>query len=183
MLRQDKFNSSTLLRSLAYSVALSVRQAQVYSTSVRETSLGSGIFSSGFGVYFPGALAQYYVFADANSNGARNVGEDLPGYKIGSDFTVKDFCASVVGTGALHCLSSASGPTHIDTLTIFFRRPNPDACVVTSTAGSCALGVAAVYSDAYIQLASTHNSDARSIKVSSSGQISVCAPNTTAPAC
>ena len=35
ILRQQRFNSSTLLQSLAYSVALSVRQAQVYGTSIR----------------------------------------------------------------------------------------------------------------------------------------------------
>src|SRR3990167_11377146 len=44
MFQQAKFNSATLMRSLTYSVALSMRQAQVYGTSVREFS---GAFAPG----------------------------------------------------------------------------------------------------------------------------------------
>ena len=52
LFQQAKFNSSTLLRSLTYSVALSVRQAQVYGTSVRGFSSGGTVaFGSGYGVY------------------------------------------------------------------------------------------------------------------------------------
>ncbi|MBI2004934.1 prepilin-type N-terminal cleavage/methylation domain-containing protein [Patescibacteria group bacterium] len=34
LLQQRKFNSATLMRTLAYNIALSIRQAQVYGTSV-----------------------------------------------------------------------------------------------------------------------------------------------------
>src|SRR3569832_1656292 len=70
VLRQQRFQSSTLLRSLAYSVALSVRQAQVYGTSIRENVVGAFDTSSAakaYGVYFSsGSTGSYILFADAN---------------------------------------------------------------------------------------------------------------------
>jgi hypothetical protein len=81
--QQQKFNSSTLLRSLTYSVALTVRQAQVYGTSVRGFTSSSGTtFGSGYGVYVSPTLSCatgsagscYYLFADpagALSDGRR----------------------------------------------------------------------------------------------------------------
>lgn len=170
--RQARFNSTTILRSLTYSVALSVRQSQVYGTSVRETSPGSGVFAGGYGVYIPavGASANtYYMFADANSNGAYDAGEALPVYKLGSGYAITSVCT--VAVGASTCTSPAS-------LTVYFRRPNPDACFASSAApGACAVGALAVFSRVYITVANTNNNDTRSIRVSDTGQIAVCQPN------
>ncbi len=180
MFQQAKFNSATLMRSLTYSVALSVRQAQVYGTSVKEFS---GTFAPGYGVYFPtsGASANtYYLFADivpaTLGNGAYdNSTEALPIFTLGKGYIIGSICAVQVG---------GSTCTSVSSLTIFFRRPNPDACISTSVAPTaCALGAAAVYSSAYIQLLSTSNNDTRRVKVSNTGQIAVCAPNTTALTC
>lgn len=197
LLRQDKFNSSTLLRSLSYSIALSVRQAQVYSTSVRETSKGSGFFNSGFGVYLSStwgacssaaSLTCYSFFGDSNTptpaDGTwTSAAENVSLYSLGKGYLLGDFCAWNTNTAALNCLSSAGG-AQITALTIFFRRPNPEPCIATSASGSCAAGAPATnYSDAYIVLKSTGNTDTRSIKVSSSGQISVCRINSVPPAC
>src|SRR3989338_5478037 len=79
LFQQSKFNSSTLLRSLTYSMALSVRQAQVYGTSVRgftPAAGGSATFGSGYGIHFPAGATpyQYYLFAateSPNDNGQR----------------------------------------------------------------------------------------------------------------
>jgi prepilin-type N-terminal cleavage/methylation domain-containing protein len=49
LFQHRRFDSSTLLRSLAYSIALSIRQSQVYGTSVRQ--FGSN-FNYSYGVYF-----------------------------------------------------------------------------------------------------------------------------------
>src|SRR3989344_6308477 len=119
--RQQGFNSSTLLRSLSYSVALSMRQAQVYGVSVRENAAGSGTFASGYGVYFGNTLVDssnhYLLFADKgngaldqsggspdiNSNGICDTTEDClsqrftigNGRSTGADYTIKTYCAHI----------------------------------------------------------------------------------------
>src|SRR2546430_1163739 len=81
LLRQSKFDSSTVLRGLAYSMALSMRQAQVYGVSVAGTPTaqsncingvyaGSNCYATGYGLYFSKASNRTYIlFADLNNNG------------------------------------------------------------------------------------------------------------------
>ena len=58
----SRFNSSVLLGALAYDLALSVREAQVFGTSVREFSSS---FQVGYGVHFEiGSPQLFYFFAD-----------------------------------------------------------------------------------------------------------------------
>ena len=184
LLQQSKFNSATLLRSLTYSVALSVRQAQVYGTSVRESAAGSGTFASGYGVHFAiGTPSQYLMYADlpgasAPGNGAYDTGEALPIFTIGNGYVLNKFCATLAGGSTQHCTSGT--PTTISSLSIYFRRPNTDACFSSSQApAACDFGAAAVYTNAYVEVRSTGNNDTRSIKVTSTGQIAVCQPNLT----
>lgn len=174
MFQQAKFNSATLMRSLTYSVALSVRQAQVYGTSVKEFS---GTFAPGYGVHIPasgGSANIYYLFADiapatVGDGAYTNSTEALPVFTLGKGYIIGSLCA--VANGASAC-------TSVSSLTLFFRRPNPDACISTNLApAACAPGATAVYSSAYITLLSTGNNDTRSIKISGTGQIAVCAPN------
>ncbi len=179
MFQQAKFNSATLMRSLTYSVALSVRQAQVYGTSVKEFS---GVFAPGYGVYVPasgGSANTYYLFADivpAAGNGAYdNATEALPIFTLGKGYVIGSVCAVILGGNTC---------TPVSSLSIFFRRPNPDACISSNLAPTaCAPGAATVYSSAYIQLMSTGNSNTRSVKISNTGQIAVCAPNIAPPQC
>lgn len=181
LFRQEGFNSSTLLRSLSYSVALSMRQAQVYGVSVRESAAGSGVFAQGYGVYFGNSglvdSTHYLLFADANGNGQYAAGEELPRYTIGNgrgtDYLIKNFCAHSIVSGD-QC-GSGTG-TIITSLTTYFRRPNPDACFATSASpAACATATTpAVYDYAYVQLKTFTGTDYRTIKISSTGQISVC---------
>lgn len=199
--RQQGFNSTTLLRSLSYSVALSLRQAQVYGVSVRENAIGTGLFASGYGVYFSnsglannnhyllfsdkgnGALDQSGGNPDINGNGTCDITEDClaqrftigNGRSTGADYTIKLFCAHLIAGGE-HC-SSGTSPI-ITSLTVYFRRPNPDACFATSqNPTACASSATAIYDYAYIQLKSAGSTDWRTIKVSSTGQIAVCKQN------
>ena len=183
MFKQSKFNSATLMRSLSYSIALSVRQAQVYGTSIREFSKGSNVFAPGYGIHVPSSGATsdtYYLFADTVPQGGGNgaydgVSEALPAFTLGRGYVVDSLCAVSIGGGACAQVSS---------LTVFFRRPNPDACISTNVSpGSCAPGAAAAYSSAYLQIRSTGNNDTRAIKISDTGQISVCLPNKAPPEC
>lgn len=185
LFRQRGFNSSTLLRSLSYGVALSVRQAQVYGVSVRESAAGSNLFAQGYGMYFgnSGGLvdsSHYLLFADVNGNGQYAAGEELPRYTIGNgrgtDYHIKSFCAHSITSGD-QCNTGTA--TTISSLTIYFRRPNPDACFSTSAnAGACAtVTTPPVYDYAYVQIKPYNGTDFRTIKVTSTGQIAVCKPN------
>ncbi len=172
LFQQSKFNSATLLRSLTYSVALSVRQAQTYGTSVRgfTPTGGSETFAQGYGVYVPSAgttnSTTYYIFADVNNNGAYDIGEELPVFTLGKGYVIQALQAVPTGQSTANAVS---------TLTVYFRRPNPDACFAST--GACTVGSQSIYSSAYIQVRSTGNNETRSVKVSSTGQITVCAPN------
>lgn len=182
LFNQNKFNSSTLMRSLAYSVGLSIRQAQLYGVSVRGFGSGSSpTFANGYGVYFSNATT-YTLFADIDNNGAYTAGEGLSGVggvlvSVGRGYTIGKFCAVSSG-GAQDCYPSGGTGTLTD-MTIYFRRPNPDATFAATCTGSCASS----YTSAYVQLTSTGSTDTRSIKVTNTGQITVCPLNTEPPSC
>jgi Tfp pilus assembly protein FimT len=200
LFRQQSFNSSTLLRSLAYSVALSVRQAQVYGVSVREqtsasTGLGTGAFGQGYGVQFSnsgclglGNAHSYQLFADIDGDATLDSGEQLPCYRVGNgrgtDYKVKNFCAHV-SAGSDQCNASIPATSQVITsLATYFRRPNPDACFTTNVnPGACAVGASAVYDYAYIELQAQGSTDYRIVKISNTGQIAVCKINTPAASC
>jgi hypothetical protein len=142
------------------------------------------VFASGYGVHFGNTglvdLNHYVIFADANGNGQYASGEELPRYTIGNgrgtDYLIKNFCAHSITSGD-QCFSGTG--TTITTLTMYFRRPNPDACFSTSqsTTACATAATPAVYDYAYVQLKSFTGTDYRTIKVTSTGQIAVCAAN------
>ncbi len=172
LIRQQQFDSSTLLRSLSYSVALSVRQAQVYGVSIEEysTSGGSGQYAPAYGLYFSSAdPSHYYLFADVNGNGQPPTpNQDIQAFTLSPGYTISGFCASQGST----CVGGSSGTY----LIVEFHRPNPDACFATSAEpGVCAAGETPIYSSAYIQLAS-QNGSTRSVTISSTGEIAVGNP-------
>jgi hypothetical protein len=188
LVRQSKFNSATLLRSLAYSVALSVRQAQVYGSSVRGfVASGSTVsqFASGYGVYYTTAdLTRYNLFADLNNNGQMDsspTDERLSPYTIARGYQIRKFCGILASDGVTQVCSDTGT---ISSLGVYFRRPSTDACFSSSVSpAACAAGAASVYSSAYIQLVSTGGTDTRSVKITTSGQITVCSLNVDPPTC
>lgn len=179
LFQQSKFNSATLLRSLTYSVALSVRQSQVYGTSVRGVTQGSvETFASGYGVYVAmGTPSQYWLFPDFPTSGASGNGQydsategppAATAFTLGEGYVIDQVYVQV----------GAAAPTPVTLLTIYFRRPNPDACFSSDTIpAACAPGAPPVYSAAYIRVKSTGNNDTRSIKITKTGQIAVCPSN------
>lgn len=185
VIRQNRFNSSTVLRSLAYSVALSVRQAQVYGVSVigtttPQSNCGGGFYSStgvcyapGYGInvtWGTGNPTGYTLFADLNNNGKYDNGESVKVFTLGSGYQISNICATT-GGGQQYCPSS--GLTYLD---IIFRRPNPDACFSTNlTSNTCTTGAAAAYTSGYIQIQSIGDvTNTRNVTVTATGQVSVC---------
>lgn len=179
LFQHQRFESSTLLRSLAYNLALSIRQAQVYGTSVRQFGTSAGSFSYSYGVYFTTQSPEtktYILFADANGNKVYDASPDekVQLFNLGSGYRLNGFCG-INGTnmfcntcptinppGVTTCLGGGSG---ISTLTVYFKRPNPDALFSSSSGG-------AVYSQVYLQVRGP-SGDTRGITITSTGQISV----------
>ncbi len=159
----SRFNGSVLLGSLAYDIALSVRQAQVYGLSVREYA---STFQVGYGVRFAGA-GTYTFFADTNANKRYDSGVDsiVQTYTVGSQYKVQKFCG-VLASGAEEC-SDAGGGLGITYLDIVFIRPEPDAIISSNNPG--------FYSGAKIVVNST-SGETRTVTIVSTGQISVGNP-------
>lgn len=173
LFRQARFDSATLLRSLSYSVALSVRSAQVYGVSVRGVATAqsncSGTFSSGncyapaYGVYFNNQDS-YLLFADNNGNGIYEPAIDsiVQTFQMGAGFRISKFCG-VLTSSTRHCSTDA---TPLTWLTIYFKRPLPDALFQSSAVET--------YSGAYLQISATDDpTNTHSVSISLTGQISV----------
>lgn len=165
----SRFNSSVLLGSLAYDIALSVREAQVYGLSVQSFNAG---FQVGYGIHFSSATS-YFLFAD-RSDAAGNATPDnhyeagldsiIRTYSVGQGHTIQSFCG-MNSLGASECSNGAPNP--IDHLDIVFFRPNPDANISSNNPG--------FYSSGRIIVASP-SGETRTITVQSTGQISVTNP-------
>ena len=178
LLQQRRFDSSTLLRSLGYSISLSIRQAQVYGSSVRQFGASSTGFNYNYGVYFSGSGLScangnntcYVLFADVNDNNlytSSPTDEKVQQFDLHNGYSITKFCATVATGGVLGSSHCSTGASPIHSLTVYFERPNPDALFSTDIGSE-------TYSSAYIQIVGPNGgADTRSITVTSTGQISV----------
>jgi prepilin-type N-terminal cleavage/methylation domain-containing protein len=167
LFNQNKFDSTVLLKNLAYDIALTIRQAQTYGVNVKE-SQQSGNFSS-YGVYIKSDETQKIIFFSDIDGDKSFSDEDMscPANDVDSEcmqkYTLKrgnyisKIC--VMNTGESSCLE-------ISELTIYFKRPNPDAYIYAD--GST---VTSEYSE--IEISSVDNSSKVSVVITSVGQIYV----------
>lgn len=173
LVNHSKFSGAILLENLAYDVALSVREAQVFGLSVKEFEVGSGQFQQGYGVHFDTStlpITEYVLFADRNQGIFPPNGKYDPASCGGSEpecieiFTIqkgniiKEFCATTAG-GVEKC-----SPSDIDYLDIMFVRPNPDAIIQTNLLES--------YASARIIIKEPKGRE-REVEVFITGQISI----------
>lgn len=173
----SKFGGQALLQNLAYDVALSVRQAQVYGISVQRFGSSATAFSYGYGTHFDLSNPRMYnLFADVNKNGIYDAGEDVAPspYSIGRGYFISKLCATATVSGSAEvCNSAVNG--NPKTLDIIFLRPEPDALIsANSSAGgsSCVLNAATCQASARIFLKSPRG-DTMSVSVQANGQIAV----------
>jgi prepilin-type N-terminal cleavage/methylation domain-containing protein len=159
--RNSSFNSSIILTNLAYEVALSIRQAQVYGLSVREFNPGSERFDSGYGVNFnANNKINYLFFADTDNDGIYDgSGELLETFSLKRGNVVGKFCATSA-SDRVRC----SDTGELSYLNVTFKRPNPDAIINTSFAES--------YKSAVIHIVAP-NGNERVVNVQQTGQISI----------
>tara|TARA_B100000745_G_scaffold295907_1_gene240608 strand:- start:22923 stop:23531 length:609 start_codon:yes stop_codon:yes gene_type:complete len=156
----SKFGGQILLRNLAYDVALSIRQAQVYGISAR-SFLGAQ-FASGHGVYFDFAEGNntFVAYTDTdNNNFYTSAGTEwVETFSIGPGYFIDRLCVPS-GSSSENCA--------ITSLDILFKRPEPDAIIRASVGGGFTQ-----YDRVRIVLASPRGSTL-SVLVESTGQISI----------
>jgi prepilin-type N-terminal cleavage/methylation domain-containing protein len=162
--RYRSFNSSILLRNLAYEIALSTREAQVLGVSVRGApgSITSP-FNYAYGMHFSVGTT-YTSFVDRTDNGQydtdASASEALSVYTIGQKNRVSDLC-----------VNNTCGYEAVDVL---FKRPEPDARFHTSPSVSSVTSVRII-----VGPQDPEETNRRTVRVWPTGQIEVC----TSPTC
>lgn len=185
LVKYNSFDSTTLLKSTAYEIALALREAQVKSVSATRGYGNS--FEFPYGVTFTPGSKVYVAFQYASSTGypmfvdaaypslPQRVGTST----IGGTMQVLDICVtSVIGASTnVYCKSNMVANYNIQRLDVSFRRPNFGAIFFPKTQ-------TAIFADPYqfpksiteaqIIVASTRNASERyDIKISALGQITV----------
>lgn len=166
-----RFGGAVLLENLAYDIALSIRQAQVYGIAVQR--FGTSNFSAGYGMHFDVSNpTNYLLFADAvNPNGlydcptpgSQATCELVTSTAIQQGYRIADLCATpAIGS------TESCGMTSID---VIFKRPEPDAYISVNGVSGIA-NPAALNQRARIVLASPRG-DKMSVIVEATGQIAV----------
>ena len=169
----SKFGGQVLLQNLAYDVALSMRQAQVYGISVQRFGSGLTSFSYGYGMHFDtDTPTSYNLLADVDGDGIYDAGEDVPPspYSIGRGYSIFKLCAPA---GVLLSDCTATGSSlQVPKLDIVFIRPEPDAWISASSVSCTPRSTGACQPSARIVLQSPRG-DTMSISVFANGQIAV----------
>ena len=94
LVRYSSFNSTVLLNSQAYEIALDIRQTQLYSLSVGAVSGGSN-FRDPYGIEFRTSSnnnTEYRIFQDTNNNTLGDSGEIFQNILLGRNFTITSLC-------------------------------------------------------------------------------------------
>lgn len=148
LLSQTSFNRTTLLTSTAYTVALSIREAQSLGLSSR---LNGTVQNAGYGINFQNTLpTSYRIYVDVDGStpvpswcpkGAVGTPEEKPGnclykrsetmttYNLNKGFTISDACG-LTQAGTKYCLSS-----NMKNLDIVFLRPNTETIITATKTG------------------------------------------------
>ncbi|OGG57425.1 hypothetical protein A2853_03620 [Candidatus Kaiserbacteria bacterium RIFCSPHIGHO2_01_FULL_55_17] len=167
LVNNNRFGGVFLLENLAYDIALSIRQAQVYGISVHR--FGATNFRVGYGLHFSkNDPITYVFFADANPSGGNglyeeNQNETIESSTIGRGYYIDKLCAPA-GADAATC-------TSVDRLDIIFKRPEPDA-FISANGVSGIVTPAALQESARVVLKSPRG-DEKSVIVEISGQIAI----------
>lgn len=180
--KNSDFNNSFLLTDVAYDVALTIRQAQVYGLNVKNSGkidAGRGLdgFNNGYGVYFErdsstgGATGNSAIFfADAFTasvplgSKTYDSGEELSTLVLSRGYKISRFCTILSGDSTPWCSGNTSGH-QLNKLAIVFARPNPDA-TISDNSGT-------FYSEARITVTSPDGTKSKTIRVTTAGQISI----------
>lgn len=123
------FNDTTVLSNLTHDIALTIRQAQNYSTNVRESTFGGGsTYNTGYGLELtPGSPSSFFIFSDSQISGTpfiydSSVDSQASVYRLDNGYTIQRICASN-GSADDVCLSNDQF------VNISYLRPDPEATI------------------------------------------------------
>jgi len=121
----NRFGGTVQLQNLAFDIALSTREAQIYGVSVLHFKSGANSsFTAPFGVHFDitnNNNTMYLIFADAvTEDGHYTTGELLTSTNIGRGFFIGDLCVTP---------SSGTEDCSISKLDVVYKHPEPDAYI------------------------------------------------------
>jgi len=134
---QGDFNDRISLKSAADDLELQIREAQVYSISVREFQPSTNEFTSSYGVHFnldstTGSNNSYLFFADRGTqNGiyggtiaclTGGANECIRRLTLTRNNTISDVCA-ILSDSSERCFSGG----HVERVDVVFSRPDPSA--------------------------------------------------------
>lgn len=153
-----KFRSQLSLKKTSQEIALAVREAQVYSLSVREYNETF----PGYGVHFDASKPDtVLLFADTNNNNSYDEGDGtVKEYKIRISETISNLCGDQE--------KSPPGSCDLLQLDAVYLRPNP----LITLKGKDNGGTLPDFSDAEI-LISSSGGDSKKIIIWVSGQITI----------
>jgi prepilin-type N-terminal cleavage/methylation domain-containing protein len=163
------FNSNVLLTNLAYEIALSVRQAQFYGITVKQ-SASAGNFNSGYGVHFESGATSYTLFEDGKGGGTLNHEYESDPDPL-QDEALETYFIQKGNRISKVCIKGSPSNTCFDSMDLSFVRPNPETYVARFN-GITPVGNPTDGNTAFICLASPKGT-LRKVTVESTGQISV----------
>jgi prepilin-type N-terminal cleavage/methylation domain-containing protein len=154
----SKFTNDVVLTNMAYEMALSIREAQVYGIAVTNQG-GSGSFSDQYGISFIEDENSYFLFVDTTKNDKYDGGNELrKTYTLQKGMLINSLWKKINNT----CSPA-------DPVDILFKRPNPEPIVNKTLNGS-----------AQIELISKEGTR-KYVIVSGSGQIYVTSSSPICP--
>lgn len=126
--KNSQFDEEIFLSDMAYDVALSVRRAQSYGINVRGSG---GSFDYPYGVFFTNGTTTYQLFVDTDRDGFYSGhGELLETYTMGRGTKIGPLCDF-----------GSKTPCDLETLTVMFERPEPDAIIEQGTVTRAGVGI------------------------------------------
>lgn len=164
-----QFSDRLALTSAAQEIAISIREAQSYGVSVRQSSVSSQDFDKGYGIYFSvDDPSYYYLFVDLNDdqkyeNPSNCTGECVSKNEIRNSVRISQVCGASFG-GSISCPVNPS----VRALNVSFIRPNPDARVRFTNSGGGFFGN--LYKTGRVELTSPLGNKMR-VDVENTGQI------------
>lgn len=164
MANYSDFGQKTMLKNLAYSIGLIMREAQVSGLSGRNISIESGKYNLVYGVYFTANSTEFKTFVDVNQNHIfdNNLTEYNPALGVGALHKVRKAGQRITRLYIYDNLSNSW--IQVPHLHISFKRPEPDAIIYTDTTGP--------YAKAAIEVVNSKGDKLYTV-VNLTGQISV----------
>lgn len=176
--KYGNFNQSTLLTDTAYDMALTMRLAQTYGLSVKNSGGGAINFNVPYGVSFNTGVgtpcgsvsidvSKIVLFADTNPAGTPDGVCDGTDTTINSYLLTRGAKVTTMCVGADEVACQVPGNT-VQRLDVSYQRPNPEAVICSSNGGAPVCGLR--YAEVTIQGV---DGSTRAVSIHQNGQVSV----------